>query len=76
MDIGDGADIEPAGRLVGEDDVGSGGRGARPRISFCMLPPDKSRMRVSGDGHFTFVIGDKAPGEVLRLWTSPSRRAG
>ena len=47
--IGHRADIEAAHRLVGQDDLRVASS-TRPRISFCMLPPDSSRMRVSAPG--------------------------
>ncbi len=52
LHIGHRADVEAACRLVGEDQDRIGVERA-PRISFCMLPPDRSRMRASGEGHFT-----------------------
>jgi hypothetical protein len=51
--IGDGADVEPARRLVGEDDARAPPSSARPRISFCMLPPDSSGCAPPGEGHLT-----------------------
>ena len=39
--VGDRADVEAPGRLVGEDEARvARSSSARPRISFCMLPPD------------------------------------
>ena len=46
------ADVEPAGRLVGEQQHGSSSS-TRPSSSFCMLPPESRPTRWSGPSQRT-----------------------
>ena len=74
MDIGDGADVEAARRLAGEDDARVGER-TRPRISFCMLPPDSSRTTAPGRRAFDVVVANDGLGEATGAGQSRKPRA-
>ena len=77
LHVGDGADVEAPGRLVGDDEPRRrrarrrGASSARPRISFCMLPPESERAGASRPPPRT----SKAARRCARMARAP-RRAG
>ena len=74
--VGDRADVEAPGRLVGKQDArGRRGPSARPRISFCMLPPDSRRMRRR-PGPAAHVEGvDDRSSACVRIGIAPQEAA-
>ena len=76
MHLGGRADVEPAGRLVGEHHARRRGRSTRARISFWMLPPDEQPDRARpGPGSARRSRGSPLGARAHRAEPEEARRA-